>query len=146
MEHSTSSQRCSNQVIGMANLKKSIVSLANHLLMVPAVCFGSLSCWKMKKCILSVFTGCLAFSNKIFSYCFLYTVLSINTKLPTLLAVIHLHIITDRPPYFTVGFKHACFIDSCSCLHTISRPSDPNKLNLLSSDQRIECQNSLSFI
>ncbi|GBN56799.1 hypothetical protein AVEN_53953-1 [Araneus ventricosus] len=58
---------------------------------------------------------------------------SINTKLPSPDADMHLHTRTPPPPYLTVPTKFLGLSSSFFLLHTIVRPSEPKMLNLLSS-------------
>ena len=53
--------------------------------------------------------------------------------------------ITEPLPCLTVGTVHLESNSSSRLLHTIIRPSDPNKLNFDSSDQTIVSQNSNGF-
>ena len=69
-----------------------------------AVCFGSLSCWNTNDpSIPNLAALSLKFAFKMLRWSYLFIVCSMNTRLPTPGAAIHLHTMSDPPPCFTVA-------------------------------------------
>ena len=105
-------------------------------------CFGSLSC-----CMTHSLSGFNFFidSNKFFCKISRYTspvmLPSIKTRFPTTHDEKQPQHFTFLPPYFTVGTVHFGSSSSFGVRHTITLPSDPDRLNLLSS-----VHNTLSHI
>ena len=108
----------------------------NQFVTIRAVCFGSLSCWNHQSlAMFNFFADCNIFFCNIPQCSSRVSFPSINTKLPTLDDEKHPQHLTFPPPCFTVGTIHLGSSSSLVDRQTMTFPSDPNKLNLLSSNQ-----------
>ena len=109
---------------------------SNQFFTIRAVCFGSLSCWNHQSlAMFNFFVDCNKFFCNISRYSSPVMFPSINTKLPTPDDEKHPQHLTFPLLCFTVDTVHLGSSSSMVDHQTMTFPSDPNKLNLLSSDQ-----------
>ena len=106
---------------------------SSHSLSFRTVCWETLSCWKMNWFPIPILIALnLKFCLSMSMYITWFIIPSIKCRLPI---VIQPHTSTLPPPCFPVGIK---FLDASSLFfirNTMSLPSDPNMLNLLSSEK-----------
>ena len=98
--------------------------------------FTRVWCWNHQPlAMFNLFADCNKFFCNISRYSSPIMFPSINTKLPMPDDEKHPQHLTFPPPCFTVGTVHLGSSSSLVDRQTMTFPSDPNKLNLLSSDQ-----------
>src|SRR5205823_4442089 len=125
--------------------KISILLSSNHSYVFFAVCFGSLSCWKMTSSIPKLHTLKVPMNSsfKISRYSSPYILPSILQYFFTPKAPIQPHIITEPPPNFTVGLICCGCKGKFGSFQHHSLPSEPKIKNLLSSDHTTFLQSSI---
>ena len=116
------------------HLSSSISFSFNQCVTIWARCFGSLSCYMTHSLPrFNFFIGSDKFFCKISRYTSPVMFPSIKTRFSTPHDEKQPQHFTFPPPYFTVGTVHFGSSSSFGVRHTITLPSDPNRLNLLSS-------------
>ena len=116
------------------HLSSSISFSFNQCVTIWARCFGSLSCYMTHSLPrFNIFIGSDKFFCKISRYTSPVMFPSIKTRFSTPHDEKQPQHFTFPPPYFTVGTVHFGSSSSFGVRHTITLPSDPNRLNLLSS-------------
>ena len=139
IRRSTSSHRCSmGFMLGekQGHLSRCIRFWSNQFVTICAVCFESLSCWNHQSLTMfNFFADCNKFFRNIPRYSSPLMFPSINTKLPRPDDEKYPQYLTFSPLCFTVGTVHLGSSSSLVDCQTMTFPSDPNKLNLLPSDQ-----------
>ena len=117
------------------HLSRYIPSRSNQVVTILAVCLGSLSCWNHQALpIFNFFVDCRKFFCNISRYSPAVIFPSIKTRLPMPGNEKHPQHLTFPPSCFTVGTVHFGSRSSFVVRQTMIFPSEPNKLNLLSSD------------
>ena len=128
------------------HLSRFIPSRSNQVATICAICLGSLSCWNYQALpIFNFFADCRKFFCHISRYSSAVIFPSIKMRLPTPDNEKHPQYLTFPPPCFTVGTVHFGSKSSFDVRQTIIFPSEPNELNLLSSDQITLFQNPRGF-
>ena len=131
-------QRCSIGFKSGKMLGKSItfiLSLFSKAVVVLEVCLGSLACWNTalrpsfwKEGIML----CCSISQYMLE--FMFPSMKCNPPKPA--ALIQPQTMTFPPPFLTVGMTHLSLYSSHGRRYTCLKPSEPNKLILISSDHK----------
>ena len=111
------------------------LSLFCKAVVVLEVCLGSLSCWNTALPPSFWMEGimlCCSISQYMLE--FMFPSMKCNSPLPA--ALMQPQTMTFPPPCLTVGMAHLSLYSSPGRCHACLRPSEPNKLNFISSDHR----------
>ena len=146
---SISSHRCSVGFKSDENdgqWSRSSSFLFSQLVTIPALCFGSLSYWKIQSWLMPNFsTDFIKLFSKISQYDSPVILPLIKIKLPTPGDEKQVQHLTLSPLCLTVGMVHSDSNSSLGERHNMTFPSDSKRLNLLSSNQSILFQKSKGF-
>ena len=129
-------QRCSMSGDMLGQSITFILSLFSKAVVVLEVCLGSLSCWNTALRP-SFWREGIMLCCSILLYMLEFMFPSMKCNSPTPAALMQPQTMTFPPPCLTVGMTHLSLYSSPGCRHTCLKPSEPNKLILISSDHRI---------